>query len=198
MDKTNDVCASVRRRQGGRRWGADATLPLRVCGGAARGGDRRCVCGERVENARDRTPKMLAGDSVEGTLDLVQVESSLPSTAVRVRARFPGSERARLRYPCVQGERVCVGGLSDWGACCVLCLYRDDLLYSGWCVLVGLRRRRSCRVYKLRVTSITVAVCGDRAKNICASFSVTKLVSVKSSCHISCRCVQTASLSIDR
>ena len=67
---------------------------------------------------------MLADDSVEATLDLVQVESSLPSTAVRVRARFPGSERARLRYPCVQGERVCVGGLSDWGACCVLCLYR--------------------------------------------------------------------------
>ena len=54
------------------------------------------MCGERVEKARDRTPKMLADDSVEATLDLVQVESSLPSTAVRVRARFPGSERARL------------------------------------------------------------------------------------------------------
>ena len=166
MDKTNDVCASVRRRQGGRRWGADATLPLRVCGGAARGGDRRCVCGERVEKARDRTPKMLAGDSVEGTLDLVQVESSLPSTAVRVRARFPGSERARLRYPCVQGERVCVGGLSDWGACCVL-LMSVPTTYSGWCVLVGLRRRRSCRVYKLRVTNVPRCVRRPSQKYLC-------------------------------
>ena len=152
MDKTNDVCASVRRRQGGRRWGADATLPLRVCGGAARGGDRRCVCGERVENARDRTPKMLAGDSVEGTLDLVHVESSLPSTAVRVRARFPGSERARLRYPCVQGERVCVGGLSDWGACCVLCLYRRPTV-AGVCLWAcGGGGRAVFISYELRVS----------------------------------------------
>ena len=169
MDKTNDVCASVRRRQGGRRWGADATLPLRVCGGATRGGDRRCVCGERVEHARDRTPKMLAGDSVEGTLDLVQVESSLPSTAVRVRARFPGSERARLRYPCVQGERVCVGGLSDWGACCVFCkcLHRRPTV-AGVCLWAcGGGGRAVFISYELRVSR---SLCAETEPKIFVPF----------------------------